>query len=42
MLNSIEVLISLSLIDSYFTHEEFVLVLKRFSEVKEEFKNLKA
>ena len=41
-LNSIEVLISKALIDSVFSHNEFVLinnVLKEYEETKEEIKN---
>ena len=43
-LNSIEVLTSKALIDSFISHEEFVLinnVLKEYNEMKEEIKNLK-
>ena len=43
-LNSIEVLVSKALIDSIISHDEFVLinnVLKEYSEMKEEIKNLK-
>ena len=43
-LNSIEVLISKVLIDSYINHDEFVLinnVLKEYDEMKEDIKNLK-
>ena len=43
-LNSIEVLISRSLIDSNISHDEFVLinnVLKEYEEMKDEIKNLK-
>ena len=43
-LNSIEVLISKALIDSVMNHDEFVLihnVLKEYSKMKEEIKNLK-
>ena len=43
-LNSIEVLNSKALIDSVISHDEFVLihnVLKEYSEMKEEIKNLK-
>ena len=43
-LNSIEVLISKALIDSFFSHDEFVLisnVLKEYEEIKEEIKHLK-
>ena len=43
-LNSVEVLISKALIDSVFSHDEFVLinnVLKEYNEMKEEIKNLK-
>ena len=42
-LNSIEVLISKSLIDSGISHDEFVLVnnvLQEYNEIKEEIKNL--
>ena len=42
-LNSIEVLISKSLIDSVISHDEFVLVnnvLQEYNEIKEEIKNL--
>ena len=42
-LNSIEVLISRSLVDSNISHDEFVLinnVLKEYEEMKEEIKNL--
>ena len=42
-LNSIEVLISKALIDSYFRHDEFVLVdnvLKEYDNMKVEIKNL--
>ena len=41
-LNSIEVLISKTLIDSNFSHDEFVLIynlLKKFYNMKEETKN---
>ena len=44
-LNSIEVLISRALIDSFISHDEFILinnVLKEYNEMKEEIKNLKA
>ena len=44
-LNSTEVLIFNTLIDSVISHDEFVLinnVLKRYKEMKEEIKNLKA
>ena len=40
----IEVLVSKSLIDSFISHDEFVLidnVLKHYDEMKEEMKNLK-
>ena len=43
-LNSIEVLISKALMDSVIIHDEFVMinnVLKEYSEMKEEIKNLK-
>ena len=43
-LNSVEVLVSKALIDSIISHDEFVLinnVLKEYSEMKEEIKNLK-
>ena len=43
-LNSIEVLISKTLIDSVISHDEFVLisnVLKEYNKMKEEIKNLK-
>ena len=43
-LNRIEVLISKALIDSVFSHDEFVLisnVLKEYEEIKEEIKHLK-
>ena len=43
-LNSIEVLISKTLIDTAVSHDEFVLinnVLKEYNEMKEEIKNLK-
>ena len=42
-LNSIEVLISMALIDSLISHDEFVLinVLKEYNKIKEEIKNLK-
>ena len=43
-LSSIEVLVSKSLIDSFISHDEFVLidnVLKHYDEMKEEMKNLK-
>ena len=42
-LDTIEVLISKSLIDSYISHDEFALVnnvLREYSEMKEEIKNL--
>ena len=42
-LNSIEVLVSKSLIDSVISHDEFVLVnnvLQEYNEIKEEIKNL--
>ena len=42
-LNSIEALISKSLIDSVISHDEFVLVnnvLQEYNEIKEEIKNL--
>ena len=45
LLNSIEVLISKSLIDSCISHDEFALVnnvLKEYDDMKEEIKNLKA
>ena len=41
-LNSIEVLISIALIDSYRSHDEFVLInnmLKEFYDMKEESKS---
>ena len=44
ILNSIDVLISNALIDSVINHGEFVLidnVLKEYSKMKEEIKNLK-
>ena len=43
-LNSIEVVISKSLIDSLTSHDEFVLIInvrKEYEEMKEEIKNLK-
>ena len=43
-LNSMEVLISKALIDSFISHDEFVLinnVLKECNEIKEEINNLK-
>ena len=43
-LNRVEVLISKALIDSVFSHDDFVLinnVLKEYSEMKEGIKNLK-
>ena len=43
-LNSVEVLVSKALIDSIISHDEFALinnVLKEYSEMKEEIKNLK-
>ena len=43
-LNSIEVLISVALMDSLISHDEFVLtnnVLQDYNEMKEEIKNLK-
>ena len=43
-LNSIEVLISKALINSYISHDELVLVnnvLKEYDDMKEENKNLK-
>ena len=43
-LSSIEVLVSKSLIDSFISHDEFVLIdnaLKHYDEMKEEMKNLK-
>ena len=43
-LDRIEVLISISLIDSNFSHDEFVSInnmLKEYEEMKEEIKNLK-
>ena len=43
-LNSIEVLISVALMDSLIGHDEFVLtnnVLQDYNEMKEEIKNLK-
>ena len=43
-LNSLEVLISKTLIDSIISHDEFVLinnVLKEYDKMKEEIKNLK-
>ena len=43
-LDRIEVLISVSLIDSNFSHDEFVSInnmLKEYEEMKEEIKNLK-
>ena len=43
-LNSMEVLISKALIDSFISHDEFVLinnVLKDCNEIKEEINNLK-
>ena len=43
-LNSIEVVISKSLIDSLTSHDEFVLIInvrKEYDEMKEEIKNLK-
>ena len=42
-LNTIEVIISKSLIDSYISHDEFVSVnnvLREYNEIKEEIKNL--
>ena len=42
MLNAIEVLISKALIDSYISHEEFVLVLnvlREHNEMRKEIKN---
>ena len=42
-LNTIEVIISKSLIDPYFSHDEFVSVnnvLREYNEIKEEIKNL--
>ena len=44
ILNSVEVFISKTLIDSVVSHDEFVLinnVLKEYDEMKEEIKNLK-
>ena len=41
-LNTIEVLISKALLDSYFNHDEFVSinnVLREYNEMKEEIKN---
>ena len=41
-LNTIEVLISKTLIDSYISHDEFVLVndvLREYNEMKKEIKN---
>ena len=41
-LNTIEVLISKAVIDSYISHDEFVLVnnvLREYNELKEEVKN---
>ena len=43
-LNSIEVLISKALTDSYISHDEFVSVndaLREYDDMKEEIKNLK-
>ena len=43
-LNSMEVLISKALIDSFISHDEFVLInniLKECNEIKEEINNLK-
>ena len=43
-LNKIEVLISKALMDSFISHDEFVLVdnaLKEYNEMKEQIKNLK-
>ena len=43
-LNSMEVLISKSLIDSYIIHDEFVLVnnaFREYDDMEEEIKNLK-
>ena len=43
-LNTVEVLISMALIDSVISHDEFVLinnVLKEYNEMKEEIKNFK-
>ena len=42
-LNNIEVLISKALIDSYFSHDEFILVhvLKEYDDTKEEIKHLR-
>ena len=43
-LNSIVILISKALIDSVFSHDEFVLiknVLKQYNKMKEEIKNVK-
>ena len=42
-LNTIEVLISKALIDSYLSHDEYVLVyvLKKYDDMKEAIKNLK-
>ena len=43
-LNDIEVLISKALIDSFISHDEFVLInndLKEYNKMKEETKNLK-
>ena len=43
-LNSIEVLISMSLIDTIFSHDESLLrnnVLKEYNKMKEKIKNLK-
>ena len=42
MLNTIEVLISKALIDSYIIHDEFVLVnivLREYNEMEEEIRN---
>ena len=44
MLNNIEVLICKALIDSYISHDEFVLmnnVLKEYDDMKVKIKNLK-
>ena len=38
-LSTIEVLTSKALIDSYVNHDEFVNVLREYSEMKEEIKN---
>ena len=38
-LDTIEVLFSKSLIDSYISHDEFESVLREYNEMKEEIKN---